>query len=91
MRLIDADALLERLNEVYKGTSLYSDWIWFLGIASKEVHDTPTIDPVKHGRWVYAGSSIEKVYECSECGQVEFGEEHDNYCPNCGARMDCDE
>lgn len=46
------------------------------------------IDPVKHGRWVYDGQSIEVMYKCSECGYTEFGYDHPIYCPNCGARMD---
>ena len=84
MRLIDADALLEKIN----GLKRTSNWRAAVVVS---IINLPTIDPVKHGRWVYAGSSIEKVYECSECGQVEFGEEHDDYCPNCGARMDGEE
>ena len=76
MRLIDADAL--------RGPLMAFD-----SKVLDIVDNAPTIDPVKHGRWVYAGySSIELVYECSECGEIEFGDALDDYCPNCGARMD---
>ena len=41
----------------------------------------PSVEPVKHGRWI--------VNECSLCGFLTtewVGSCH--YCPNCGARMD---
>lgn len=43
----------------------------------------PTVDPVKHGRWMGT--------VCSACGE-SFSEYYDcNYCPNCGAKMDEEE
>ena len=46
----------------------------------------PSIDAVKHGRWIRLGDNS---YKCSECGEVSccFA----NYCPDCGARMDGEE
>lgn len=51
--------------------------------------DTPTIqieaEPVRHGRWVMNNQYGIKC--CSECGYGQsIGAE--NYCPNCGAKMD---
>lgn len=40
----------------------------------------PTIDPVKHGRWVLENGCV----RCSECGEPNM---EWNYCPNCGADM----
>lgn len=52
-------------------------------------------EPVRHGKWV--PDEADK-WRCSECGignnyaykwSVSGGDElQDNYCPNCGARMD---
>lgn len=77
MRLIDADSLKIPSEEI---------------IAKMTIELAPTIDPVKHGRWVKAEPdgcwSYAEVYkQCSECGKVTFLAERMNYCPNCGADM----
>ena len=44
------------------------------------------VSPVMHGRWLHhtmIGGHIHA--ECSECHKVRI---IDNYCPNCGCRMD---
>ena len=40
-------------------------------------------EPVKHGKWIEG----ELYIKCSECG-YPVGHLSDNYCPNCGAKMD---
>ena len=87
-RYIDADALIEifdkdeydRVRNEYQ--SGYND-----GLLHAEVvaDDQPTVDavPVRHGKW-----TVTPVYiKCSECGE-SFMLIPQNYCPNCGARMD---
>lgn len=67
--------------------------------AMNAIDEMPTIDPVKHGRWVgtefdgYAdGYPVFYEWACSNCGCVfEDDEPTYNYCPNCGARMDADD
>ena len=70
----------------------YSDW----GFGRKNVRDVissvPAADvaPVVHGRWVADGGIL--ICLCCEA-EIEakntFGEDnHRNYCPNCGAKMD---
>ena len=39
--------------------------------------------PVRHGRWK---RYCKNLGECSECGEVVSV--RNNYCPNCGAKMD---
>lgn len=44
--------------------------------------------PVKHGQWVYDHWC---EFKCSICGQFSDSKPHkgkENYCPNCGAKMD---
>ena len=57
----------------------------------------PTIDPVKHGRWVnvvdeYVGAyKLQKMLRCSECNYevwVVSDGTNPKYCSNCGAKMD---
>lgn len=58
--------------------------------------DVPTIDPVKHGRWVKRTDENCWWYECSECGDypmknVYGHEELSAYCAHCGAKMEGEE
>ena len=42
--------------------------------------------PVRHGRWLYHTLIDEHIHaECSECHKIRI---IDNFCPNCGAKMD---
>lgn len=44
--------------------------------------------PVRHGRWLYHTLIDGHIHaECSECHKTRI---IDNYCPNCGAKMDLD-
>ena len=80
MRLIDADALLNR--------EVYYDRTECL-VLRYEIEKAPTIDaePVKHGRWIH---DINNLYGCSECMERETmsHKKLKVYCPNCGAKMD---
>ena len=54
------------------------------------IDSIPTIDPVKHGRWISIGEGYHWHYECSECHWKDgypLDDRH-RYCPNCGAQMD---
>ena len=62
----------------------------------------PSVDaePVRHGRWEIVIVSTSNPYEseieekCSLCGRFvqRYGTQpQDNYCPNCGAKMDLEE
>ena len=45
-------------------------------------------EPVRHGRWVYDHWC---EFKCSVCGEWSKSEPYrgkENYCPNCGAKMD---
>lgn len=83
MRAIDADKLMIDLKVEY-------------AYAAMEIVDKqPTIDPVKHGRWIAGctnGAGTEYCY-CSECNEdalkdTEGYTEFSDYCPHCGAKMD---
>ena len=83
MRIVDADAIENELG--VEDRDLYVQHI---------LDSTPTVDaePVRHGHWIHEhlastnGGSY-AVVRCSNClSQYPMTEE--NYCPNCGARMD---
>ena len=98
MRLIDADALSKKWQEVLdekadeKGTLAYITFELFIDRLKEE----PTIEaePVRHGRWIGAPLCGNDNCRCSACGSWHnihanlHGEIMQKYCPNCGAKMD---
>ena len=108
MKLIDSDNLYNDINNyALKYMSERDTWKlseleimrqmleWTLKIVST----APTIEPEKHGHWIYDGStSIGDYFKCSECNahifldeswKVSFKHVSDRkrYCHNCGAKM----
>ena len=80
-RAIDANALQRKLVEM---ADLYDADYLFVDAVMDEIDNAPTVDAVEvvHGRWI----KYITCYRCSECShQVTSA---DNYCPNCGAKMD---
>ena len=88
MRLIDADALKEKVLSEDPNP-------WIVNIVTSGIiealDNAPTIDaePVRHGRWEKADNLKPK---CSVCGEFHLYSWTDhkkcNFCPNCGAKMD---
>lgn len=56
-------------------------------MSEEEFDQFPAADvaPVVHGRWVFGGDGC---VICSKCNEEESNDNHRNYCPNCGAKMD---
>lgn len=91
MRLIDADKLKEKMFTIeaweYAPIDIHI-------IAVGDIDDAPTIDPVKHGKWLImpkrAWCEFNPVtavrYMCSECANDSSFMYP--YCHSCGARMD---
>lgn len=83
MRLIDADALMDRFGEPCHS---FAD----------AIDDMPTIDavPVVHARWedCYPDDEVMRktVYRCSKCQGSVFMNfaAYTRFCPGCGAKMD---
>lgn len=90
MRLIDADALIESLEDI----DLYrEDKVGKLGVLKSmlEVVTQPTIEERKKGKWILDDKSGR--YRCSECLSVASRDDHgaevlSDYCGVCGARME---
>ena len=105
MRLIDADALLEKVQYRLHFDDVISKTIdKCVEITRRLINDAPTIEaePVRHGRWErycddkFMGYGADgkikyrKVYTY-ECDNCRHGTAvKTNYCPNCGAKMDGD-
>lgn len=78
MRPIDADALIKWVQQCGAKCPTVSVEKVF-----NKIKDAPTIGPVKRGKWI---PNSPFTGNCSECGGN--GNLKDNYCPNCGARME---
>lgn len=91
MRLINADALKEELrNSWIRKAKMPMESDPFLAFAMSDIDNAPTIDAeqVKHGEWIEDDTIQHKYFRCSNCGIGQFNWGEDNYCPNCGAKMD---
>jgi DNA-directed RNA polymerase subunit RPC12/RpoP len=93
MRLIDADKLVARLNNLYEWCR--DERRSGIEQAMCMVHEALTVDaePVRHGKWEEHCQNDDldsPVYVCSECkvNVSDFEKRWLNYCPNCGAKMD---
>lgn len=98
MRPIDADELADMLSQVrqkvdpknYKtATEFHTRDLMLLNL-EQMVRISPTIDAVKHGRWIEDDDGDGR--HCSVCG-VDYCDlvtypENFNFCPMCGAKMD---
>ncbi len=88
----DCDATISNIQF----TSPYQDDIDTMVSGMERIRDmideAPVADvaPVVHGEWIpivsYFWGKPDGRYYCSECRQVVNG--HDNFCSNCGAKMD---
>jgi hypothetical protein len=85
VRLIDADALIQKRNHA----KAYAPDMHVIG--QGYVMDAPTIEavPVVRGEWT-TNSDYPDTVICSLCGwreSVWWADKGTNYCPNCGAKM----
>lgn len=101
MRLIDADALEQKLAELAQEPNyqhVWEDWRNGLHMAMEAVSEAPTVESVEtvHGKWEvnYDATLGEPIYKCSVCKEewvtLEGGPAENlwDYCPHCGAKMD---
>lgn len=58
-----------------------------------EEAEAADVAPVVHGRWIKTDHGNDTLLaSCSQCNYpVDWWRGKTKYCPNCGAKMDCDE
>lgn len=84
MRLIDADAMIDRLKEW--DTNDNTDKALY-NFTLNRINEQPSVNaqPERHGYWIHWSSSD----ECSLCSyNTGKYSEGTKFCPNCGAIMD---
>ena len=75
MRLIDADKLISKFEQIKDKTDNVQDCFFLDGVMAV-IDEQPTVEPVRRGMW-------EHTCVCSECGHIDYSAP--NYCPNCGS------
>ena len=81
-RLIDADRLVKTIEKA----QMESRKVNVLSL----IHDAPTVEERPKGKWIIDGHHI----RCNRCNEYicntdrEGNKIPDNFCPNCGAKMD---
>lgn len=93
MRLIDADALMDVMGIAVECESCPRNGVFGCGedsafvYACESITGAPTVDPIRHGRWMMTPTAWRY---CSICGCEPPCETNipTDYCPNCGAKMD---
>jgi len=91
-RAIDAEALREVLMRELGNRSMQGFGKGLLLANSCVIH-APTIEPErKTGKWINANDgkwNTVEVLKCSVCGEIDNRMYRtDNFCPNCGAKME---
>ena len=72
------DYLLDALYDLDEADYVDKEFI------EEELKRVPSVQPKqKTGRWIDDN--------CSECGQYVYHGDANNYCPNCGAKMESEE
>ena len=96
-RLIDADELMKKFYDIefnakHELFGVSRDLaLEGLKHIKKALKGMPTIDPAKHGHWIFVEDMVSYI-QCSECGEYLcwVNTKRPKYCPGCGARMDGD-
>lgn len=100
-RYIDAEQLMEEIDEVYKDFDedaekhnydpvAFADTIRALGLAKTIIYNAPTVilKPVHSAHWFEIPGIADLDYCCSRCGWAT--DTVTSYCGACGAEMDLD-
>lgn len=95
MKLVNADAMMKHLEDLLCGdcnTPRKEGWcdVCDYAFLMNEMKKEPTVEP-KHGHWINHFNDLfpaDGSVECSVCHEYEGIMVNDNYCPNCGAKMD---
>lgn len=99
MRLIDADALLNKIrcfrftvSGHRSGKKVIFDCLTkTLQAVCDAIESAPTVkEPVEKGQWINPdrfGWGGYNIFKCSKCQYILWGKKT-NFCPNCGKPMD---
>lgn len=91
-KYIDADYLRQFVMPIKDHTGKIERIVLYKDVEAAPAAD---VEKVKHGMWIntgHGGIHGDYIYECSYCkNEREAYVDEENYCPNCGAKMDMEE
>lgn len=93
--LISKQKAIDEIREFQSQITLDGSLAWVNGmdegfdhaVSVIELMDTVEAEPVRHGHWIGLTDSNFTCSECKETIYTWIGRQN-NYCPNCGAKMD---
>lgn len=92
MKLINKDALIQKVKKEEEERHLDKDTASTLQFLIDEYAEPVDAEPVRHGKWLFIRMDEDGngVYECSLChkGERHVPQIKVNYCWNCGAKME---
>lgn len=97
MRAIDADFIIQKLTDFGAKKAELDRDLYLLGGVIAIVDNAPTIETVKHGKWLRIGKQHiqewQMMNKCSACGHAVTNSTYVDkviyfkFCPHCGAEM----
>lgn len=85
MRLVDADAMIDKYGEWYTEEGTEEGYI---GTVKGIVDSMPTIEPArKKGKWILVTDGNGQHYVCDHCGQWRY-HQGQKFCSECGLKME---
>ena len=89
VRLIDADALLEKSYCISPAT-MSNPYGGPLVVNEEDIEDAPTIIWPRQAKWIDVNPDeyLDARMKCSNCNHIEMPIVTWNYCPYCGAKME---
>ena len=90
MTLIDKDQMEKHIMESKVFTRYFKELVQSLIWGEKTIEAVEVV----HGEWIDISEYVTTAYghldifKCSNCSAEITIDDHDDYCPNCGAKMD---
>ena len=89
---VEAESVRHTENTTVIGTDDVSEWKSRVMVCERNSHWGRLYyeSDTKHGKWLEAEKGVFPSYcgKCSECGVTR---KRENYCPNCGTKMDLED
>ena len=83
---IEREKLLQDIEHYHLSDGKFQHWV--------EIQPAADVAPVQHGRWrwiTYDANPKIGNWHCTCCNRIPKSFQKEDFCPNCGAKMDKEE
>lgn len=96
MELIDRKKAIREIDEMIKDLDSWKDYtrLEMVNYLCCMIRNIPTTDGLVHAKWIgeeYLEGDFPNDHTCQECSNCHKVRTVDEYCSNCGAKMDVEE